>query len=466
MMNRLRLIASSLLALSLAACSSSSSGNGTSSGGAAGQPGPGNESGAAEGSKFFLPTGANVDNTSAPTLEVDAQGNTHAIYPAYAGGGAYYAFCGAGCNGPKTTKVVRFDTDGTVANAMIALDGSGHPRVLLSSFSKVYFASCEDACGEQGSWKVGAILEHGGDREVSGEALALDPKGHPRFLFHTYRAYLGIGQKTPETLYATCDADCTSAAAWKTAVVGTDIWEGTHLRFDSKGAAHAATVLPVGDDKKPMAAYMECTADCGKEDSWKGIGLGEVFTSEYEAVGIKPTVSLALTKAGAPRIAFIGKKDDGKKAVIYQGCDTDCSADHWKGTMLTDSDKISAGVDLALDANDFPRIVFALNYNIGLSSCQDAHCENGETKWEVLKVESGDELPADQIFLETNCTVGAWFFHSPSIALTADGHPRVGYQARDISGGVTKPEPNKPGCTAGTDMTWSRVAFLGSARGS
>ena len=38
------------------------------------------------------------------------------------------------------------------------------------------------------------------------KALALDPNGHPRFLMHTYRAYLGIGQKPPKTFYAACDA--------------------------------------------------------------------------------------------------------------------------------------------------------------------------------------------------------------------------------------------------------------------
>ena len=43
---------------------------------------------------------------------------------------------------------------------------------------------------------------------------------------------------------------------------------------------------------------------------------------------------------------------------------------------------------------------------------------------------------------------------------TRSGLPRVGYQARDISGGFTRPDPTKPGCTPGTDMTFARLALL------
>jgi hypothetical protein len=80
----------------------------------------------------------------------------------------------------------------------------------------------------------------------------------------------------------------------------------------------------------------------------------------------------------------------------------------------------------------------------------------------LTKVELSGDIPPDEIFLWENCTIGAWFLHSPSLALTKDGKPRVGYQARDISGGVTQPDPTKPRCTAGTDMTWSRLSLMTS----
>jgi hypothetical protein len=106
--------------------------------------------------------------------------------------------------------------------------------------------------------------------------------------------------------------------------------------------------------------------------------------------------------------------------------------------------------------------VYTLNYNIGLAYCDTEPCGGPTSNWDLTKVELSTEVPADEIFLWENCTIGAWFFHSPSIALTKDGKPRVGYQARDISGGVTQPDPTKPRCTAGTDMTWSRLSLMAS----
>jgi hypothetical protein len=59
--------------------------------------------------------------------------------------------------------------------------------------------------------------------------------------------------------------------------------------------------------------------------------------------------------------------------------------------------------------------------------------------------------------------VGAWFLHNPSIAVASDGKPVIGYQSRDISGGWSNPDPTKPRCAAGTDMTWSRLAVINAA---
>jgi hypothetical protein len=408
--------------------------------------------------RFFVPTGE-PDNIGTPTVEVDAQGNTHMVYPAYAGGGAYYAFCPANCASATDSKVVRFDTEGTVANAMLTLDAQGRPRVLLAAYAKIYFASCDANCGDKASWKSGVILEHGSDREVSGEAMGLDPQGRPRFIMHTYRAYLGIGQKPPKTFYVTCDAaDCTTPASWQSSeIAAEDIWYGSQLRFDAQGHPRVATVAPVLVDgtKRDMAVYYECTGDCTKEENWNGVGFGSVYESETEAVSMHAAMSLALTKGGAPRVAYIGKTDEGKKVIPYSGCDHDCTVgDNWKATIVANDDKIHSGLDLSLDANDFPRLAITLNYNVGLAYCDDAHCEEGKTKWGLTKVEAGSDIRPDDIFLYKNCTVGAWFLHDPSLALTAGGQLRVIYQARDVSGGP------KPGCVVGTDMVLGRLASL------
>lgn len=412
---------------------------------------------------FFLPTGE-PDNTSAPVVEIDADGGIHAVYPAYAGGSAYYAYCGAGCSGSDDVEVVRLPTDGTVANAMLALDANGNPRVLLSAYANVYYASCEGNCGDAASWSMGDILKHDGEREVTGEAFALDPEGRPRFMMHTYVAYLGIGQGAPETHYVTCDADCTDAASWSQHWVADQIWQSSHLRFDAEGTAHLATVATVeGEDGAAsidMAAYVACTGDCEQGESWLASSLAPAFSSMTDVVDMHPAIAMALTHDGKPRIAMIAADEAGVRNVVYFACDEACSTSPWTGTSLSSGDDIGPGIDIALDADDHPRFVYTFDYNIGLAHCEAESCELADSPWALEKVELGGEMDPDEIFLYPNCNVGAWFLHSPSIALDAAGEPRVGYQARDISGGWSNPDPTMPDCTAGTDMTWSRLALM------
>lgn len=432
--------------------------------------GANNDSGAndagAKGVHFFLPT-VEPDNTSAPTVEVDSAGNTHSVFPAYAGGDAYYSFCAndGTCKDSASAKVVHFQTDGTVANAMLALTKDGKPRILLSSFSKIYWGACDQNCTERQNWTFASILDHQGKRQVTGEALALDGEGRPRFLMHTYRALWGIGQQAPEEIFARCDAGCETPESWNYSVIEQEIWEGSHLRFDAQGRPHVATtVIPFEgtSPKDPMTAYLHCdAADCTALGSFRGIGFVAPYESMTEAISMTPAVSLALTKAGAPRIALIGKSQAGKKQLLYFACNSNCKeAASWSGTLLTEHDVLGAGVDLALDANDHPRLVYTFNYNILLRFCDSNDCTVENAGWDDALVEAASNIPPDKIFLWENCTIGAWFLHDPSIALTSQGIPRVGYQARDISGGFTRPDPTKPGCTPGTDMTFARLALM------
>lgn len=310
------------------------------------------------------------------------------------------------------------------------------------------------------------ILDHGGLREVTGKALALDPAGRPRFVMHTYKAYLGVGQKTPETLWASCDSGCEKPSAWTFSKISNQMWRASQLRFDATGRAHLATVANVDRTEyssgKEMGAYVTCASDCGREDSWQGTALSLAFESSVEAIDMPPAISLALTRANQPRIVMLGMFEETRKRnITYFACDSDCAGKGWTGSVLSDIEKVNAGIDLRLDANDRPRFVHTLSYDIVLAKCDEARCEAPEAKWDLVKVESGSEMKPDEIFLYTNCTVAAWFLHSPSLALTKDGRARVGYQARDISGGMKNPDPaKKPDCRAGTDMTWSRMALL------
>ncbi|MDB4991007.1 MAG: hypothetical protein JWN04_6185 [Myxococcaceae bacterium] len=417
------------------------------------------------GAKFFLPTGEPT-NTAAPRVEVDSAGNTHAVYPAFFKGDAFYTFCSGDCTAdPSKLSAVRFETDGTVYNAMLRLTADDKPRVLLSGSKKNYWAQCDQGCTDRANWTLGELQTHNGDLSVTGEALALDPQGRPRFLIHAYRALYGIGQKTPQTSLAQCDVDdCSKPESWTYSVIAqNEIWEGSSLAYDDTGKAHVAThIFSFGDmPSDPIGAYLSCTGACNAEHTWKGIGFFAPYESTTEAIDMHPSISLALSRAGHPRIAQLGKTAEGKKVVSYFECEANCEGDNWKTGFTWQADQFDDGIDLALDASDHPRFVNTINYNIILTYCDAADCTAADAKWDSSFVEKGSDIPTDSIFLEWNCNVGAWFLHSPSLALTPRGEPRVGYQIRDVSGGgAVTPDPTKPSCVAGTDMTLSRLAAL------
>ncbi len=412
---------------------------------------------------FFLPTGE-PDNTGAPVVEVDAAGGTHAVYPAYAGGDAYYAYCAKDCRGTDDVRVVRFPTDGTVSAAMLALDDSGRPQAVLSAYAGVYYAACTGDCATEAGWTVTRILEHGGDRQVTGQALALDAQGRPRFLMHTTVAYLGIGQKPPATFFVQCDAGCAQPESWSTAQIADQIWRSTSLHIDGAGRFHAGTVAMVVNEQnstEQVAAYVTCEAGCQSPDAWVGQGLVTAHEAPLEAVAIEPAISLALTKSGAPRMALMGEDEFHQRNISYWSCDGDCANATWDALILSHGNDHGAGLDLALDGSDRPRIAHTFQYNILVARCDAESCTTAAAPWAIDRVEAGAEMPPDTLYLYPNCVVSAWFLHSPSIALTTEGAPRVGYQARDISGGWKNPTPDEtPDCVAGTDMTWSRLALM------
>jgi hypothetical protein len=453
-----------LLTASLAACTETTAGSGKGSSGGDGSTASGETS-----ARFFLPTGEPT-NTSAPTVLVDANDAIHTVYPAYVRGGAFYGYCAASCKGPEDVKVVPFETDGTVHNAMLALDADGKPRILLQTMSHVYYATCDGGCADPSAWTTNEILQLDGDQEVSGKAFALDPEGRPRFVMHVRKAYLGVGQKPTASYWVSCDSGCDSPNGWTTSKISNQMWRGTTLRYDAEGRAHIATVANVDRTEyssgKEMGAYAVCEANCGTEEAWNGTGLTLAFESDLDAVSIPPSISLALTKAGKPRIVMLGMFEETmKRNITYFACDNDCTGQGWQGSILSDHEKVGAGIDLALDPHDKPRFVHTLDYNIALAYCNEENCAGENAKWDLSKVEYSGEMKPDEIYLYENCTVSAWFLHSPSLALTKEGRPRVGYQARDISGGWKNPDPaTKPDCVAGTDMTWSRLALMPSVK--
>ena len=416
----------------------------------------------AGGPRFFLPTDEPT-NTTAPVVRSDRTGATHVLYPKYVVGGAYYAYCPKGCSGDKDVKPVLLQTEGTVGNAALALSADGKPRVLLSTLLHVYYGQCDKDCTDKNNWTLTVIDDHKGDRDVTGQALALDSQGRPRFIEHTYLAFLGVGQLAPKTWYVKCDADCNTAGNWQRSEIMEDkIWFKSQLLFDASDRAHVITGVENVDGNSAgvkRAAYLECDGACTTADAWIGTGLVPLYESHVEE--FKPSLALALSKQGKPRVLLVAPGDASEsKRLIYFECNDNCTEDNWTGSVLSDRKELDSGLDLALDANDHPRFVFTLASNIGLYRCDSTNCAADDADWQLTKVEFAGDLPKDSIILWPNCTVDAWILHDPSLAVLGDGSVRVGYQATDLSGGVRTIDPSMPACVAGKDMTMSRMALV------
>lgn len=410
---------------------------------------------------FFLPT-IEATNTVAPTIRVDANGGTHMMYPKYAGGGVFYAYCGKDCQSVDDVKPVLLDTDGTVGTAALALTKDGKPRAILATFSSIYYAQCDDHCTDKSSWKLSVIDDHQGDRDVTGQALALDPQGRPRFIEHTYLAYLGVGQKPENTWYMQCDSDCNDAGNWhQSEPIATKIWHRSQLLIDGDGVAHLVTGIENYDGMTAgfaQAAYVECTSACDTADAWNGTTLLPAFESDTEEV--KQSLSMALTKKGQPRVVMLARDDQYQRSMIYLECDGSCAGDNWRATKLSDKKELGSGIDLVLNKDDHARFAFTLGDNIGVYGCDDADCTTETANWNLTVIERWSDLPKDNIILWPNCTIDAWMLHDPSLAIALDGTVRVGYQATDISGGTTVVDPSAPRCVAGKDMTLSRMSLM------
>ena len=81
---------------------------------------------------------------------------------------------------------------------MLAMGPDGKPRILLSTLSQIFYATCDGDCTRRDAWNLSRLAKHAGNFEVSGEAFAIAPDGTPAFLMHIWRAKI-YGQKPPAT---------------------------------------------------------------------------------------------------------------------------------------------------------------------------------------------------------------------------------------------------------------------------
>jgi hypothetical protein len=396
------------------------------------------------------------NQTNSISVGVDAAGGMHASFTTVSedsGGNhhAYYDFCAAGADCATTANwtmvtLLTVDADTTFMHgAQLQVNAQGDPRLVIMTGDRedpyldhYYYAACDSGCTSQANWTVVEASQAfiGANTFISSgnkHFFALDHQGRPRFIVDNGNNYV----------YVFCNSGCTTAANWDelelNGVSGGSLGFNTAaLAFNSTG--HPRMVAPATDQKTFYADlhYWECNAnDCATNaDSWTNGPIIEEMNGEQAVYS-----SLRLTSTGQPRFGYYGTFSSDENTLFYMWCNTGCTnAANWTHRSVGlvpahDFDRAGQNPDLALDANDNPRLAFqaleeSLGSGLGYAWC-DEDCEAAGATWEAAVIDSNDQMNADWNRDPFGCGFNSWVGgYRLSLVLAADGSPRIGHDVQ------------------------------------
>lgn len=426
----------------------------------------------------FTTTDDGVVHTRGANLAVDDQGGIHVTYAIRVGldngqRPAYYIYCPANCTDPRQWTRVRLLLDTWVADVRIALDPAGQPRLLIFSHppddvgSNLYtYARCDSGCTNSANWAltplVTAQLTDPTRWDYVFRYFALDPQGHPAFIYTD--ASQGVNHNG--TFYASCmavaPAECINAANWSEFQLDPHWLATPSLAFSPSGQPRAALYYwdDSGDEVVSKLLYFACDATCGEPVNWQGLFLANLHgTARF---------SLRVDHQGRPRLAFYAGHypDPAFQAdrLYYLWCNSACtdgSQHDWQLHDLGLAAYDGQNVDLALDSTDRPRMAYqAIASGLGYTWC-NSNCESDTAIWQQQVVEASAALEADYpVAPIRHCSISVWVSgETPMLALDRTGNPRIGYVAEHGYGGNDLDHPGQL-CPTSTDIILARFAQL------
>jgi len=226
-------------------------------------------------------------------VAVDGSGRVHVSYYSSA---LKYATCAASCTTAASWQTVAVDPSGYVGRySSLAVDGSGRVHVSYNDLTNhaLGYATCAANCTTATSWQT-ALADQGG-----GSVGYYTSVG-----YHTSvavdgsdRVHVSYWDLTNAVLkYATCAANCTTAANWQTVVVdqtGPFYNSGTSLAVDGSGRV----LVSYRDDTYGGLKYATCAASCTTATSWQ-----TAVVDQSGDVGWQP--SLAVDRNGAVHVSY------------------------------------------------------------------------------------------------------------------------------------------------------------------
>ncbi len=421
----------------------------------------------ADGAFFFEPK----TRTASPGVAVDAQGGMHMAYYhdiSEDDGGAHgiYSYCpppAAQCTTESRWQRVRLF--GPANAVQLQLTPAGKPRLLAEDTglrNSVYlrtfytYAECDQNCLNSAGWRsteVATVLAGyiPDAREMARRSFALDRAGNPYLVVTDMGSNIDNEPRYGAFLYR-CTANCTDAANWTaTGVTPRDpdsgrggSLESPVLRFTSANQPRILGVYyPAFNDGDTVSqvTYIACDAACDTPEHWS------VTPVSARGNGPKPAWDLEITPQDQPRAVIYHEDTEDAVAnqIVFFQCDAACTnAASWSSAHLGLPQEVGIGANLALDNAGRPRIAhLAQNGILVYSWCEQA-CASAEN-WLHGLAEQPAALDATKVVvIPSGCVPGIWDNYGVSLALDAQGNPRISYNATYQAQCAHNPKPGMP----------------------
>jgi hypothetical protein len=413
---------------------------------------------------FFLPFTVNGETnaTDGPSVSIDAQGGVHIAYAAQTSDSsgkrpAYYAYCATDCYNPAnfSSPVLLGDR---VDHVNMSLDPAGRPRLLWigpdpnqQNLMAYHYAQCNTGCTNHANWTETRLVGTDATEPHNSRNFAISEQGTAGFVY--------FNDLNKGIYYRYCSNNCATIGNWNEVKIFDSSSTFPSVKFSSlaytkTGEPRIAAVYldTIVDPALEYVLYIECGATCQTLEIGAAFNIRTCYLCDWP----KGYFRLALDVNDRPRLAlYTGPVETGNldpERLYYLWCNTSCGDPNnsdWGGYSMGLDQGVGTYVDLVIDQAGRPRLAFEdVSYGLNYAWCT-ANCETTNPSWNILLADASADLDkTEPVPPIPPCQVAGWFTGKrPSIALDAQGNPRIAHDAEHWQGlnPIDHP-PGKPGC--------------------
>jgi hypothetical protein len=283
------------------------------------------------------------------SLAVDAGGRLHGSYYDDTNRDLKYAACPARCDLAHNWRAATVDAAGSVGlYTSLAVDASGRLHVSYEdrTNSNLKYATCAADCALTANWQAVTVDAAGSVGWYT--SLAVGAAG---------RLHVSYWDTNNDDLkYATCAADCDAAAGWQAVTVdaaGSVGWY-TSLAVDAGGRLHVSYL----DNTNGTLKYATCAANCETAANW------QAATVDAAAGRVGLYTSLAVDAGGRLHVSY---QDWTNGHLKYATCAADCALTaNWQAATVDAAGSVGFSTSLAVDGSGRLHVSYYDNGNSNL----------------------------------------------------------------------------------------------------